>query len=88
MMLARERLCSKSQHLRVIEEPLGTLAQLIDILPMIVLHALVWPPVALLMNDMGDLLEGVAHACAPSHLIIHSLSFSAGVFVVWLAEWL
>jgi hypothetical protein len=62
---ARDR---PSQHLRVIEEPLGTLAQLIDILPMIVLHALVGSPVALLMNDAGDLLEVVAPACAPSHL--------------------
>src|SRR5947209_5659581 len=55
------------QLCKVVEESLGTLAQLIDILPTIVAHVPLRFPVALLMKNAGDLLELAAHSSASPH---------------------
>jgi len=55
-------------HRVVIEESLDTLAQVIDILQTIILNAPVRFPVALLVNDMGDLLELLTHSSTATHL--------------------
>ncbi len=56
------------QLCKVVEESLGTFAQLIDILPMIVLHAPLRFPVTLLMNDAGDLFKLGAYSSTPTYL--------------------
>jgi hypothetical protein len=55
------------QLCKVVEESLGTLAQLIDILPVIGMHAPLRFPVALLMKNPCDLLELLAHSSTPAH---------------------
>jgi hypothetical protein len=51
-----------------IKKPLGTFAQEIDLLQTIVLNTPIGFPVALLMNDMSDVLELLAHSSTPTHL--------------------
>src|SRR5258708_1112750 len=59
---------TRSSHCVGIQEPLGTLAQEIDLLQAIVLNTPIWFPVALLLNDTSNALELLAHSSTPPYL--------------------
>src|SRR5437868_73606 len=77
-----------THHSIVVEQPLGALAQVIDILPAIVLHVCRWFPVTHLAKDAGDLLELSAHSSTPTHFYQEEYTAweEQRVFLVYLSS--